>query len=192
MELVNGQLPCTMQLRLRFSIAIPLTGAPLGSIPRPEQHRAWPTTHLSLGGSSMLHLCTRSGHRRRHDDHCKRGCRMFVRRTGITSIGGGRLTLGCGNGNWYHRAPAPTGPSITSGKQSAWICWPKYYSHVPGNPAAWRCSAWASSRLGSGAPPQGERAAAVATAQTLAFSPCRCGLRARATEDDLQVRQDRT
>jgi len=131
MELVNGQLALHDAATTTIQYRNPLTGAPLGSIPGQSSTEglAYDGTYLwALVDASIYALDPVTGAVMTTIANAAAGCSFDG--TGITSIGGGRLTLGCGNGNWYTVASAD-GAVITSGNNGLDMFGLKYYSHVP-------------------------------------------------------------
>lgn len=102
MELVNGQLALFDAASNSIEYRDPLTGAPLGSIPGPGS-----TEGLTYDGTYLWALVDQSIHAldpvtgavMRNIANAASGCGFSG--TGIASIPGLQLTLGCSDGSWY-------------------------------------------------------------------------------------------
>jgi DNA-binding beta-propeller fold protein YncE len=133
MELVGSRLALFDEGTDSIEYRDPLTGAPLGAVPGVDSTEglAYDGTYLwALVDASIYALDPATGAVVTSIANAAAGCAFSG--TGIASIGGGRLTLGCGNGDWYTVFSAD-GAVITSGNNGLQMFGLKYVVPEPGS-----------------------------------------------------------
>ena len=128
MELVNGQLALFDEISNAIEYRDPLTGASLGSIPGLDSTEGltYDGTYLwALVDQSIYALDPATGAVLASIANAASGCGFSG--TGIASIGAGRLTLACSDGNWFTVSSAD-GSVIRSGNNGLQMFGLKYYT----------------------------------------------------------------